>query len=112
MLRLYGFRFGSYEWRRIHVLAGTADGTALESHSCNRVYPSSVKGILVFLTFPCRGHCFRSFLFFLVTSTTHCAASLLEIVLSGCFPRTNSTALSKKSEERRVGKECRYRWSP
>src|SRR5256885_8777508 len=37
---------------------------------------------------------------------------LLLPVQQNLLPRTNITALDFRSEERRVGKECRSRWSP
>src|SRR2546423_14956676 len=40
------------------------------------------------------------------------AELLLDLLLKGEFPRISRPSRESRSEERRVGKECRSRWSP
>src|SRR3989441_5741680 len=42
----------------------------------------------------------------------HASAREHEIVRLGCVPRREARRRAERSEERRVGKECRSRWSP
>ena len=59
-------------------------------------YDNNIRGICILITLP--------------TKVCLVKAMVFPVVMYGCESRTIKKA--ERSEERRVGKECRSRWSP